>query len=160
MRFFADTSFLCSLYRKQEQSAAADVLVAELNGAPFFISEAVETEFKASLELQVFLRNESRKKKDTEKKGCGDREANSALASFDANVSDGAIEILSCEWSAVFAYTKRFAAQHARTLGIQTMDILHVASACHLRFDKFASFDLRQRRLAQSCGLTVLPKAW
>jgi predicted nucleic acid-binding protein len=155
--FFAETSFLCALCRKQDQSGSADALVARLRGVPFFISDAVETEFRASLEFQVFLRHESVKKKDTAQKGCSEQEALFALKNFDAGIAGGTIEIAPCEWREIFSHTNRIAVQHARILGLRTMDILHVATAYHLRFANFATFDERQSALARLCGLTVLP---
>jgi hypothetical protein len=41
----------------------------------------------------------------------------------------------------VFALATDFAMRHTLSLGIRTMDILHVAAACHLGADSFVAFD-------------------
>lgn len=50
--------------------------------------------------------------------------------------------------------------RYATTLGLRTLDILHVAAALELEADTLASFDIRQRKLAVSVGLKLLPSAW
>jgi predicted nucleic acid-binding protein len=151
VNLFAETSFLCALCRKQSNSDAAIALVAQLNGTPLFISELVEVEFRASIELQVFLYNRDKTK------GYNARAAREAMAAFDANIAAEGIKILPCEWRITFARAKTIVARYARPLGVKTLDIIHVATALHLNFDHFASFDTRQRVLAQHCGLNLLP---
>jgi hypothetical protein len=48
-------------------------------------------------------------------------------------------------------------AQHTPKSGCRTMDILHVACALQLDPDQFVSFDSRQRSLATTAGLSVVP---
>ena len=43
------------------------------------------------------------------------------------------------------------------TLGVRTLDSLHVACALELRADKFWTFDERQAKLAQAVGLDTKP---
>ena len=43
------------------------------------------------------------------------------------------------------------------TLGIRTLDSLHVACALELRADRFWTFDDRQGRLAEIVGLNTNP---
>jgi predicted nucleic acid-binding protein len=43
------------------------------------------------------------------------------------------------------------------TLGIRTLDLLHVACAMKLGADKFWTFDERQEKLAQAVGLDTKP---
>lgn len=45
------------------------------------------------------------------------------------------------------------ARKHGPTLGIRTLDSLHVASALELRAQRFWTFDERQAKLAESVGL-------
>ena len=40
----------------------------------------------------------------------------------------------------------------------RSLDVLHVAAACLLEATEFASFDTRQRKLAASAGLKLLPR--
>ena len=43
----------------------------------------------------------------------------------------------------------------ADTLGVRTLDILHVAAALELGLGEFATGDERQAQLAEKCGLKV-----
>jgi len=49
------------------------------------------------------------------------------------------------------------ARRHGSTLGIRTLDSLHVACALELGADKFWTFDERQGRLAAAVGLDTNP---
>jgi predicted nucleic acid-binding protein len=50
--------------------------------------------------------------------------------------------------------SKRFTSTHL----CRSLDVLHVAAACLLETPEFASFDTRQRKLAASAGLKLLPE--
>ncbi len=45
------------------------------------------------------------------------------------------------------------ARQYAPTLGVRTLDSLHVACALELKAERFWTFDERQARLAEAVGL-------
>lgn len=47
------------------------------------------------------------------------------------------------------------ARQYAPTLGVRTLDSLHVACALELRAERFWTFDERQARLAEAVGLNT-----
>jgi predicted nucleic acid-binding protein len=49
------------------------------------------------------------------------------------------------------------ARRHGPTLGVRTLDSLHVACAMELRAQKFWTFDERQARLAEAVGLDTNP---
>jgi hypothetical protein len=48
--------------------------------------------------------------------------------------------------------------QFTQTYLCRSLDVLHVAAACLLEAREFASFDLRQRKLAAGVGLKLLPE--
>jgi predicted nucleic acid-binding protein len=77
MKVFADTSFLCALFRKQRGSDAAKALVTQPGNLPIFISDAVEFEFRASTRFQAYLHASDKTK------GYDEREASTMLAAFD-----------------------------------------------------------------------------
>jgi predicted nucleic acid-binding protein len=56
-------------------------------------------------------------------------------------------------WEKALALARR----HSSKLGTKTLDLLHVASAIHLKPDVFYSFDKRQRKLAKAERLRTLP---
>ena len=47
--------------------------------------------------------------------------------------------------------------RYAPTLGVRTLDTLHVACALELRANRFWTFDERQARLAEAVGLDTRP---
>ena len=47
------------------------------------------------------------------------------------------------------------ARRHSPTLGVRTLDSLHVACAIELRADRFWTFDERQEKLAKTVGLNI-----
>jgi predicted nucleic acid-binding protein len=49
------------------------------------------------------------------------------------------------------------ARKHGPTLGVRTLDSLHVACALELRAERFWTFDERQARLAEAVGLDTNP---
>jgi predicted nucleic acid-binding protein len=49
------------------------------------------------------------------------------------------------------------ARRYVPTLGVRTLDSLHVACALELRAEKFWTFDERQARLAEAVGLDTTP---
>jgi len=49
------------------------------------------------------------------------------------------------------------ARKHTANVGCRSLDILHVASALLLGAQNFASFDLKQRKLAQAVRLAQVP---
>jgi predicted nucleic acid-binding protein len=56
-------------------------------------------------------------------------------------------------WEASIVLAQRF----GPTLGVRTLDSLHVACALELRADRFWTFDGRQAKLAEAVGLDTNP---
>lgn len=63
------------------------------------------------------------------------------------------VELPGALWETGIQLGRRF----GPTLGVRTLDSLHVACALELRADKFWTFDERQQRLAQAVGLDTSP---
>jgi predicted nucleic acid-binding protein len=57
-------------------------------------------------------------------------------------------------FNAAMDLSKRYTAIHQ----CRTLDILHVAAALELKAETVASFDNRQRQLASSTGLNLVPE--
>ena len=51
----------------------------------------------------------------------------------------------------------RLSRKFASKLPCRSLDILHVAAALQMKYEHFASFDRRQRELASTAGLRLLP---
>ena len=79
------------------------------------------------------------------------------LAMFDANLTAGAFEYASVDWPEVHSLAESLSRTHTLKRGHRTLDILHVATAAHLRADVFCTLDRLQAELARSAGLKVRP---
>jgi predicted nucleic acid-binding protein len=62
------------------------------------------------------------------------------------------------DFKRVIASALELSERYTVTLGLRTFDILHVATALELEARVLASFDIRQRKLAASVGLKILPQ--
>jgi hypothetical protein len=71
--------------------------------------------------------------------------------------ADGLLERAPLNQIKLYEKGRFLSRKYTPTLACRSLDILHVASALILGAGKFASFDLRQRKLAQEIGLKLLP---
>ena len=145
---FADTSFLCALYRNQDQSILADAHLLK-HGRQVSVSSLVLWEFRHSTRFQVFRHSQD------QKQGFSKAEADRMLVVLDKNLAAAALSLLTVDWPDVHSLAERFSAQWTITGGHRPMDILHVATAVHLRSEKFLTFDCNQKKLAEAVGLSV-----
>ncbi|MFV1993976.1 MAG: type II toxin-antitoxin system VapC family toxin [Verrucomicrobiales bacterium] len=148
MRCFADTSFLCALYRDQDTSECADAFVAGFNGE-IVVSSLVLWEFRQSARFQVFRHRNDRTK------GFTKREAEQMLGALDANLEAKAIRLEAVEWPDVHSIAEHLSAIHTMSGGHRSMDILHLATARHLQLNQFLTFDANQVKLAEAERLRV-----
>ncbi len=146
MNTYPDTSFLCSLYRRQEHTAAAIAFRHTLK-QPLHASPLLEFEFRQAIRLQVWLHGQDKSK------GYGQHEADQMLADWEADLSSGIVQIVAVDHDAVLRMAEFLSSSHAVKGGHRTMDILHVATAKHLAVRDFLTFDARQRKLARAIGL-------
>ena len=148
MRYFADTSFLCALYREQDNSTRADALMAGLRGE-VIVSSLVLWEFRQSARFQVFRHGKDRTQ------GFSKAEAEKMMAILLANLDAGGLVLAAVEWPDVHSLAEQLSAKHTMSDGHRPLDILHVATAKHLKLSQFLSFDDNQTKLAKSEGLRV-----
>ena len=149
MKPFADTSLLCALYRRQDNTDEADALVARFD-EPLCISSLVAFEFRQSARLQVFRFSNDRTQ------GFSKAEAERMLGKFELNLASGAVEILPVDWGDVHSLAERLSARKTMGNGHRTLDVLHVATAIHAGLQTFLTFDGNQAALARSEGLQLL----
>ena len=150
MNIFPDTSFLCALYREQDNSTRARSFYQSLD-EPLGVSAAVEFEFRQSVRLQVFLNS-----KDSTK-GYRQTEAARVLAKLAHNMAVGALAIVPADWPEVLLIAERLSVAHTIQGGHRSWDVLHIATAMQLGAKTLLSFDLRQRGLAAANGLKIAP---
>lgn len=151
MNAFADTSLLCALYREQDNSREADRLM-QRESAPVHVSSLVLFEFRQSVRLQAFRFSKDRTQ------GFSKTEAHRMLETLQANIVAGRLMIPPIEdWAKVHSIAEEISAQHTMQGGHRSSDVLHVATALHLKAGEFFTFDARQAALAKAAGLKVRP---
>jgi len=77
----------------------------------------------------------------------------SALAK---NLDARGLLLESVEWPDVHSLAESLSAKNTMTGGHRPMDILHLATAKHLRLTHFLTFDANQKKLVEAEGLVVL----
>ncbi len=145
-----DTSFLCALYRIQNNTQEAVRHRASIKG-PLPVTALVLFEFRQSVRWQTWLH-----KKDTTK-GYGEREGARMLADFQGDIDAGLSELVEVDWANVISIAEQLSSQHTGKGGHRGFDVLHVASAIALGAKTILTFDANQRKLAQAGGLKVKP---
>jgi predicted nucleic acid-binding protein len=148
MRIYPDTSFLCSLYRKQEHTPRAIVYRESMSG-PLCFSSLLEFEFIQAIRLQVWLHE-----KDW-RRGYGEAEADQMIADWESDVARGINRLVPVDHDAVLRLARTLSLKKTSMGGHRTLDLLHVATAVHLGAQDFLTFDDRQRVLAAHAGLNV-----
>jgi predicted nucleic acid-binding protein len=133
-----DSSFLVSSYIADAHSALADQRLAL--GFSIQISPFNRAELSKAVYQQVFLHRITLV------------EAQKAWGNFQRDCLSGLwtfVEFPQPAWESCVDLAQRF----APTLGIRTLDSLHIACALELKAQRFWTFDDRQARLAEAVGL-------
>jgi predicted nucleic acid-binding protein len=139
---YVDSSFMVSAYITDAHSDRVDARLAlgfSVWMTPFNCAEVENAIFQ-----QVFLKRLSL------------LEARRTAANFQRDILSGLwipIEFPHRAWSTC----NTLARQHGPSLGVRTLDSLHVACALELKAEKFWTFDERQARLAEAVGLDTTP---
>jgi predicted nucleic acid-binding protein len=148
MNLYPDTSFLCSIYRQQSRTPEALAFRARLK-EPLPFTSLLEFEFVQALRLQVFLHEADNKK------GFGQQEADRTLALWQGDIAAGLLYKVAYDAEAVTQLALGYSNLYTVENGHRTLDLLHVATAVHLRVATFLTFDVRQTILAKAAGLKV-----
>lgn len=146
MNDYPDTSFLCGVYRKQDNTSEALAYRSSMT-EPLRASTLLEFEFRQAVRLQVWLHSQDRKK------GYAQAEADQMLADWESDIAAGHVEIISTDADAVLRMAEHLSEKHTALTGNRTLDILHISTAKHLSARNFLSFDARQKKLAKAIGL-------
>lgn len=148
MIHYPDTSFLCSVYRRQEHTPLALSLKRNL-GEELHFTALLEFEFLQAIELQVWLHSNDKTR------GYSRKEADTMIRDWETDIASGINRLVPFDMDAVLHFSKSLSIRQTATGGHRTMDVLHVATAVHLGAKKFLTFDARQRILAEFAGLEV-----
>lgn len=147
---FPDTSFLCAMYVRQDNSPAAAAHFKAMT-EPLHVSSLLLYEFRQSVRFQIWLHSRDRTR------GYPQTDADAALAKLQANLNAGAVVLVAAEWADVHSRAETLSKQHTAAGGHRSLDVLHVATALHLDAEQFLTFDANQRKLAAAGGLKVKP---
>ena len=141
MKFYADASFLISLYSLDANSAVAAQTMQASSGERY-VTVFGELEVVNALHLRVF------------RKELSGSQVQSSLSNFEKDMRDGFL-LLRPLPGQVFERAGQLSRRTTARLGTRTADLLHVAAALELAADYLYSFDQQQRKLARAVGLKV-----
>ena len=147
---FPDTSFLCAIYRRQDNSPAAAAYFKAMS-EPLPVSGLLLYEFRQSVRFQVWLHALDKTK------GYSQADGDRALADLQTDLDTGAVVAVSADWPDVHRLAETLSKRHTLSGGHRSFDILHVATALHLGAREFLTFDVNQRKLAIAEKLKVKP---
>ena len=142
MNAYVDSSFIVSAYIPDAHSNRVEERLAL--GFSVWMTPFNSAEVESAIFQQVFFKRLSF------------LEAQRTAADFQRDILSGLwvpIEFPINAWSMCITLAR----QYGPTLGVRTLDSLHVACALELRADKFWTFDDREARLAEAVGLDTAP---
>ena len=147
---FPDTSFLCAMYVRQDNSLTATAHFQKMPEA-LHVSGLLLYELWQSVRFQVWLhlRDKSR--------GYPQSVAEVALAKLQSNLDTGAVVVATADWPDVHRLAETLSKRRTMTGGHRSLGMLHVATALHLGAREFLTFDASQRKLATAEKLKVKP---
>ena len=146
MNAYPDTSFLCALYRKQDNSAQALAWRDQMRD-PLHVTRLLLWEFRQSARFQAFRHSRNR---DV---GYPLHEAEKMLADLHDDLRDGFVVSVEIDFIDLLVTAERISKARTFAGGHRSFDILHVATARELGSKEFLSFDAKQNELAAAEGL-------
>jgi hypothetical protein len=122
---YPDTSFLCAMYVRQDNSATAAAHFQRMPEA-LHVSGLLLYEFRQSVRFQVWLQARNKDK------GYPQSVAEVAFAKLQTNLDSGALVVASPDWPDVQRLAETISNRHTMSGGHRSFDVLHVATALHL----------------------------
>ena len=148
MKTYPDTSFLCALYRTQENSPQALAYRRKMPG-PLIVTRLLLWEFRQSVRFQAF-----RHSKDPSV-GYPLAGAEKMISDLGEDLDQGLVVIEDVDILSVMIIGDRVSKTRTFTGGHRSFDILHVSTALALDADAFLSFDSNQNSLAIKEGMAA-----
>jgi predicted nucleic acid-binding protein len=143
---YPDTSFLCALYRKQDNSAQA-LAWRDQMCEPLHVTRLLLWEFRQSARFQAFRHSRNR---DV---GYPLHEAERMITKLSEHMNSGTVQIVTSDFIDLLVTAERISKARTFAGGHRSFDILHVATALELGAKEFLSFDANQNELAAAEGL-------
>ena len=141
---FADTGFIASLYLEEATSKAADAALGEKR-QPLPLTPLVALELRNAFNRAVQRQRITMAQRDA------------LWQNVEADIASGFLVPTPVASGPLHDLARQLSDRHTPTLGIHSLDLLHVAAALLLGSKTFFSFDDRQRKAAASEGLRVKP---
>ncbi len=145
---YPDTSFLCALYRVQDNSDRAIAARASL-GEVMTVAALVLWEFRNAARFQVFRFRQDRRS------GYSQAVADKMMKDLSDDLDVGILRLVPIELSEIFVEGERLSREWTASGGHRGFDTLHVATALLLGAEGLLTFDENQARLARACGLAT-----
>jgi predicted nucleic acid-binding protein len=143
---YPDTSFLCALYRQQDNSQRALDYRRSMPG-PLTVTPLLLWEFRQSARFQAFRHS---KNPDV---GYTSREAEKMISDLKDDLRAGAVICIELDFTSLLFTGEQISKARTFAGGHRSFDLLHVATAVELDAKNFLSFDANQTRLAAAEGL-------
>lgn len=144
MSVYADTSFLAAIYLSDVHTTRAAAALRKW-ASPLPLTPWMRLELRNAIHLSLF-----RKEIQTSIQ-------KAALNQVEADIQAGLLTPIILPWSDVWREAEKLADKYSATLGIRSLDILHVAAAVVNGAKDFLTFDKRQGALAGAAGLRAGP---
>ncbi len=145
---YPDTSFLCALYREQDNSERA-LAYRNSMSEPLHLTRLVLWEFRQSVRFQAFRHSNNRQI------GYSLPEAERMIAKLTEHLETGSVKTVNCDFINILVTSERISKARTFAGGHRSFDILHIATAIDLDAKEFLSFDANQIELAAAEGLKV-----
>jgi predicted nucleic acid-binding protein len=148
LKAYPDTSFLCALYRTQDNSPQALAYRAAMSG-PLHVTRLLLWEFRQSVRFQAFRHAHNRQV------GYPMQEAEKMLSDLGDDLQQGLVISVELDIIDILVAGERISKARTYSGGHRSFDILHVATALELRAKHFLTFDTNQIALATAEGLAT-----
>lgn len=148
MKITADTSFLCALYRKQDNSDRALAYLRSA-GQPILATRLLLWEFRQSTRFQAFRHFQN------PENGFPLAGAERMITKLGQHLKQGVLELVDRDLSHVLSLAERISKLRTYDGGHRSFDVLHIAAALALEADAFLSFDGNQNTLAAAEGMAT-----
>lgn len=142
MSLYYDSGVLVKLYVREEFSDIVARFLA-MRGEPVTVNTLHELETRNALRLKRF-RDE-----------IDDRQLAASMSMLEADLVSDRLIRSRVDWPAVCAEGERLSAAMTASIGVRTIDLLHVAAAHHQAASGLVSLDRRQCAAARASGLEV-----
>lgn len=143
MLTYGDTSFIVALYLIQGRSYRA-IEIAERLSEPLPLTPLLLLDFRNALNLAIKREEISTKERDEMWKN------------LEREISDGAFVRVSLSVKEVNRLARELSDRHCPTIGLQSLDLLHLASAKLLGVKKIVTFDIHQAQAGKAEGFKII----